>query len=114
MPLTITLPDELAIKLQAQADVQQRRIDDVAVSILDSVLESEQHDSELEALVLRMQSRPSDPSSIHPATQELAELLANVEHEEPIDVEAWKKDWAKAEAELKAITHANDVAEGRA
>lgn len=113
MSLTITLPDEIATKLQAHAEIQQKSVDDIVVNILGSALDDAASSGALEAVVLRIQSHPSDPSHIHPATQDLGELLKDVEREEPLDVAAWQSDWSKVEEEMKAITRANDIVEGR-
>jgi predicted DNA-binding protein len=68
----------------------------------------------LEEVVAKIRATPSDPSNIHPATQSVVEALANAPYEPPIDLEAWNREWAKVEAELKAMTRADDKAEGRA
>jgi hypothetical protein len=78
----------------------------------DDELSNDQDDyPSLEEIVAKIKATPSDPSNIHPATQSLAELLANAPNETPIDLEAWNREWAKVEAELKAMTRANDEIE---
>ena len=41
----------------------------------------------------------------------LADLLHAAPGDASFDLESWKRQWSVVEAELKAITRANDVAE---
>ena len=134
--LTIELPDGLrqrAEKIATQrGDTVEHLIREVLEEYLDDAenvqapsngelhtsdddLSNDQDDyPSLEEIVAKIRATPSDPSHIHPATQSAAELLANAPFEPPIDLEAWNREWAAVEAELKAMTRADDEAEGRA
>jgi len=68
----------------------------------------------LEEVVAKIKATPSNPSSFLPATQSLADLLANSPDDPSFDEEAWNREWAEVEAEIETITRANDRAEGRA
>jgi len=116
MSLTITIPDPLAERLQARAQARQRSAQEIVVELLDQNLE-EDIDAELKALVARIRALPPDPSLIRPATGSLKEYLREslareAEAGEAFDEEAWQRDWDAIEAEMKAISRANDLAEG--
>jgi hypothetical protein len=53
-----------------------------------------------------------ESTEARPATGLLAEALKNAPHDPDFDLETWTKEWAAVEAEIKAITRANDIAEG--
>jgi predicted DNA-binding protein len=134
--LTVQLPDEL--RLRAEKIVAQRgdTIEHLIRELLEEYLEQAEHlevasngdahisDNDLsndqddypslEEIVAKIKATPSDPSNIHPATQSLAELLAASPEDPSFDLEEWNREWATVEAEMKAITRANDRAEGRA
>jgi len=55
-----------------------------------------------------------NPAIFHPATQSLADKLADSPVDPTFDAQGWNREWAQVEAEMKAITRANNVAEGRA
>lgn len=82
-------------------------------SVLITFVESdEQARSDLDALVARIAA--SGPSLDYtPPKTSLAELLAVVQTEEPIDSAEWNREWAIIEAEMKARDLADDRAEGR-
>jgi hypothetical protein len=56
----------------------------------------------LEEVVAKIKAMPAHPASFHPATQSLVELLSNTPHDPSFDEEAWNRDWAAIEAEMKA------------
>lgn len=115
MPITITLPAELEENLQAKAEAQQRPLDELIVDILANAVEAEADDDwpTLEEVVAEIKALPPNPAAIRPATGSLAEALANSPHDPDFDLETWQRDWAKIEAEMKAIDRANEIAEGR-
>jgi hypothetical protein len=43
----------------------------------------------------------------------LADLLRDAPEDPDFDLETWTQQWATIEAEMKVITRANDIAEGR-
>jgi predicted DNA-binding protein len=134
--LTIQLPDELRQRAEEIAAQRGATIDYLIRELLEEYLDEAEHvqaasngephtpvgdlpnDQDdypsLEEVVAKIRAMPSDPSNIHPATQSAVELLANAPYEPPIDLDAWNREWAQVEAELKAMTRADDEAEGRA
>ena len=65
-------------------------------------------------LVERIKATPPVPGSFHPATGSLAEALAASPPPDPdFDSEAWNRDWAKIEDEIRRINREDDIAEGR-
>ena len=114
MTITITLSDKLARDLQYRAEEKKISVDDLVADLLFEALanESEEYPS-LEAVVDRIRAMPPNPASIRPASGSLAEALQNAPDDPDFDLESWSQQWAAVEAEMKAITRANDMAEGR-
>jgi hypothetical protein len=112
MSVTITLPDEIADTLQARAKAQHISLDTLVANLLTHAL-VEPVDDELETLVARIKATPPNPANIHPPTASLAELLLNSPEDPNFNLETWNQEWAKIEAEMKAIERADDIAEGR-
>jgi hypothetical protein len=114
MLVTIALPDDLTQRLQTEADNRQLSLDELVIDVLVNALEYEQDDDPtLDQVVAEIKAMEPNPASFHPATQSLADLLINAPDDPSFDLEEWNREWAAAEAEMKAITHANDLAEGR-
>jgi hypothetical protein len=64
-----------------------------------------------EEVVARIAARgPSD--NYIPPTESLAQVLANVLSETPIDSAEWDRQWAEIEAEMDRIQREDDEAEG--
>ena len=70
-------------------------------------------DDELHELVTAIQATSSNPALIRAATANLAELLHAAPDDSSFDLQSWQRQWSAVEAEMKAITRANDIAEGR-
>ncbi len=115
MPVTITIPDKLAKNLQTRAEIQQVSLAELIADLLTIAFAVEPDDDfpTPEEVVAEIKATPPNPANIHPATGSLAESLQNAPHDPDFDLESWNREWAKVEAEMKAITRANDVAEGR-
>ena len=122
MPVTLTIPDELAVRLQNSAQAQCQSVEDYIFALLDEALSTSpsSNGSYLptpEEVVARIKSRPPNPNAIRPATGSLAEYLAqSIAAEDPneeFDQAEWQRNWDAIEAEMKAVTRANDLAEGR-
>jgi len=64
-------------------------------------------------VVAKIQATPPNPANIRPATGSLAEALQNAPDDPDFDLETWIREWSMIEYEMKAITHANSIAEGR-
>jgi cell pole-organizing protein PopZ len=90
-------------------------IDELVTGLLTDALETEADEfPTLEEVVAKIKATPPNPACIRPATGSLAEALQNAPHDSDFDLETWTRQWAEIEAEMKAITRANDIAEGRA
>jgi hypothetical protein len=123
MAITITLPDVLAAKLETEAQARNRPAEEIAVELLDQALAAEPNEAEhfpltLEEVVAKIRSLPPNPNAYRPPTGSLADYLekslaAETEDDEEFDLEAWEREWDAVEREMKAITRANDIAEGR-
>ena len=122
MEITLNLPDLLATKLQTEARAQQRPTEEVAVELLDQALDVDQEPPDyvppsLEEVVARIRATPPNPKMVRPPEGSLGEYLATSiaaeDPNEPFDEAEWKRQWAAVEAEMKAMTRANDLAEGR-
>jgi hypothetical protein len=111
MLVTIALPDNLTQRLQIEADNRQLSLDELVVNVLVNALE--QDNDSLDKVVGEIKTMGPNPASFHPATQSLADLLTNAPDDPSFDLEEWNREWAWAETEMKAITRANDLAEGR-
>ena len=118
MPTLIALPDELTTKLQARAESQRQSLETLVVDLL-TVAVDEAEDVwppyTLEELVAQIKSTPPPPGSYHPPTGSLLEALAASPPPDPdFDSEAWDREWAKIEDEIRRINREDDIAEGRA
>lgn len=123
MSITITLPDMLAAKLETEAMARNQSAEEVAVELLDHALAAEPEETEhfpltLEEVVAKIRSLPLDPSLIRQPMGSLEEYLEKslakeAEENVEFDQEAWQRDWNAFEVELKAVSRANDIAEGR-
>lgn len=122
MAIAITLPDVLAAKLETAAQAQQRSAEEVAVELLGRALDAEPEPPDyipptLEGVVTRIRATPPNPEMVRPPSGSLGEYLAASiaaeDPHEPFDEAEWKRQWAAVEAEMKAMTRANDLAEGR-
>jgi len=112
MGITITLDDDLVAGLENKAKNQQLSVEQFAIGILTDAAEEPESET-LEEIVARIRATPPNPSSIRAATGNLADLLINSPDDPSFDLESWERQWSVVEAELKAITRADDVAEGR-
>ena len=66
-----------------------------------------------EEAVKRIRMTPANPAQIRPATANLADALQAAPSDPAFDLESWQCQWSEAEAEIKSLARANDVAEGR-
>ncbi len=114
MSVTITLTDPLAEQLRIRAGRQHLRLEDFALDILKNALTPAMQDVPTpEDVVAKIQATPPNPKNIHSATGSLLEALRNAPDYPDFDLKSWEKKWSDAEREMKAMTRANDIAEGR-
>jgi plasmid stability protein len=123
MPMTLTLPDELAALLQPAATAQGRTMEEVALDILRAGLpdkwvggarDRDDLDLDFDAVVAAIRALPRNPQAVRPGRGSLADALADKLTDEPFDLAAWEVEWAVVEAEMAARERADDRAEGRA
>lgn len=112
MTVTITLPDDLAAWLRPRAASLGRPVEEVALDLLRSALLAEPASPTLEEVVARIRATAPNPAAVRQARGALADALVD-ETEDALDVAAWQAAWTTVEAELAAITDADDRAEGR-
>ena len=114
MSVTITLTDPLVKQLRIQARRQHLQLEELVFNILNNALTPANQDVLTpEEVVAKIQATPPNPMNIHPATGSLREALHNAPDYPDFDLESWEKEWANVEREMKAVTRANDIAEGR-
>jgi hypothetical protein len=113
MAISIKLDDNLVTELGKKAKEQQLSVEHLAIRILTEAVREFESVTPQE-VVARVQATAPNPGQIRSATANLAELLSSADGEPDLDLEAWKRQWSAVEADLKAITRANDIAEGRA
>lgn len=112
MTITLTLPNKLEQHLQRRAGLQHRSVEQVAIDILTGVLNEDNFPTP-EEVVARIKATPPNPHGIRRATGSLADALRHAPHDPDFNLESWEESWAAVEVETKAVTRANDIAEGR-
>ena len=113
MALTLTIPDDLAEQLQQAAEEQQLSVEETVAQILRNALPHANYFPTPEQVVAKIKALPKNPLNPIPAQGSLMEYLRNSPTDPNFDLDAWNREWKAVEAEMKAITSANDVAEGR-
>lgn len=110
MTLTISLPAEVQVKLEKRANAIQWSVEKMATHLLDEALDDSL--PSLEDVIKRIRSLP--PGLVIEPTSgiSLAEALRNAPEDPEFDEAEWTVQWQAVEAEMKAITRANDIAEG--
>ena len=112
MAITVTLEDGLVAELKDRAKQQQLSVEQLVIRILTEAMAGSEPVTPREA-VARVQATPPNPAQVRPAKADLADLLHAAPGDPCFDLESWKRQWSNVEAEMKAITRANDSAEGR-
>ena len=112
MAMTITLEDDLVADLMERAKKHQLSVEQLVIRILTDAMGSPEQVTPRE-VVARVQVTPPNPAHVRPATADLADLLRAAPGDPCFYLESWKRQWSDVEAEMKAITLANDIAEGR-
>ncbi|WP_089721514.1 hypothetical protein [Candidatus Entotheonella palauensis] len=112
MTMQLSLSDELAAYVQSCAKARAISPDQFVSELVTQAIIAEEA-FQLEKLVAQIQNMPPNPASIRPAQGSLLEALRAGPDDPHFDQDAWQREWANVEAELKAITRANDITEGR-
>lgn len=114
MSVTITLNDPLAEQLRMRAMRQHLQLEELVFTILKDALKPANIDILTpEEVVAKIQATPPNPQNIHFATGSLREALRHAPDYPDFDLEAWELSWVAVEREMKAVTRANTIAEGR-
>ena len=112
MAITITLDDDLLAKLTRSANRQRLTVEQIAISILTTAVQDTESITPHQA-VASIPGTMANLSQVRLAQGSLADALRVAPPSDPsFDLESWNRQWSDVEAELKAITRANDVAEG--
>lgn len=113
MMITINVSDPLANQLRNQASSQHLTPEQLALRILEEALEARRERvSTLDRIVAEIKSTPRNPLALRPAEGSLQEALLNSPENPEFDLQAWERDWAVVEQEIRAISAANAHAEG--
>jgi plasmid stability protein len=112
MTITITLADDLVVELKDRAKKQQLSVEQYVIRILTDALAGSEAVT-LRETVAAIQATLPNLAHVRPATADLADLLRGAPGDPGFDLEDWKRQWSVVDAEMKALTRANDVAEGR-
>jgi plasmid stability protein len=113
MAITIKLDDDLIAGLANRAKKQRVSVEQLAISILTEAARESEFVTPEEVVARTQATAPSAPQ-IRSATANLADVLNSATGDPCFELESWSRQWSSVEADLKAITRANDVAEDRA
>ncbi len=110
MSVTITLPQALASELRDAAEAQSSSIEELALTILAHAVMASRAPSPEDVVA---EIRAATPTTPRPANGSLAEALRDSPEDPNFDLEDWQREWSAVEAEMRALTRSNDLAEGR-
>ncbi len=113
MSITIHLPEKIGSMLQRKAENQHRSVEEVAIDLLNSILEQEENVPDLDEVVRNIQTTSPKPHNIRNAQGSLAEALQNAPEDPEFNLATWELEWATVEAEMQAIARADDIADNR-
>ena len=114
MALFLELPKQIEKELQRQADSRALSPEAVALLLLQEALTPETTDPSPtpQEVVDKIKQLPPNPNAFRPAQGSLAEALESAPTDPDFDLEEWTKEWQLVEAELRAMTLSNTIAEG--
>jgi plasmid stability protein len=113
MAVMITLPDELEARLKRRAKGLRLSLENLVLEILGRAVGADEYFPTPEEVVAKIQVTPPNPHGIRLAEASLAEALRNAPQDPDFDLATWNREWEEAEAEMKATTRINAIAEGR-
>ena len=121
MTTSINLPDDLSRLLRKRAQRQHLSLEEYVIDALREMsvdaylaLDKPQAMAELEELVKRIGSTPSNPSSITEPRGTLADALAAQPEDPTFVLDEWERDWSDVERELRRIEMEDALADLRA
>lgn len=110
MTTIINLPDDLGKLLRKRAQRQHLSLEEYVIDALREMsvdaylaLDKPHAMAELEELVKRIGSTPSNPSSITEPRGSLADTLAAQPEDPTFVLDEWERDWSDVERELRRI-----------
>jgi hypothetical protein len=110
MGITITLPRPLEVALKDAAKARDSSVEEIALEILGNAIRADMAPSS-EDVIAEIRALPAVAA---PASNgSLADALRDAPEDPEFELEAWRRLWAVVEAEMKALSRANDLAEGR-
>ena len=110
MSVTITLPQHLEAKLQSAAEARRSSIEELALTLLSNAVQAVLAPTPEDVVA---EIRLAGPTDAPPASDSLEQALAEAPEDPTFDLEVWKRQWSAAEAEMKLVSRANEIAEGR-
>lgn len=113
MTVIITMPEEIENQLQRKAEKEQLSLEEFILEVLTDTLESETPFPTPEEVVARIKATPGNPNSLRLPSGSLAEALRQAPEDPDFDLATWNRAYTGIEAELRTVTRANDLAEGR-
>ncbi len=121
MTTSINLPDDLSRLLRKRARRQHLSLEQYVIDALREIsvdtslaLDKPQAMSELEELVKRIGSMPTNPSAITEPRGSLADVLAAQPEDPTFILDEWERDWSDVERELRRIEMEDALADLRA
>jgi len=109
MTVTIILPDHIETQLRRRAEAQHRSVEELILDILNRVLDGDITFLTPEEVVNKIKTAAPNLPNLRPAQGSLAEALRGTPADPNFDLETWQREWAAVDAEIKAITRANNV-----
>ncbi|MDM8518404.1 hypothetical protein QUF64_00040 [Anaerolineales bacterium HSG6] len=111
-PLTIQISEYIKqLSLDELVWLIEKLLEQVRV-LISSGQSQEDSSLSLEQFVTEVQAIPPNPANIRLPHGSLAEALRDSDEDPEFDLARWKQEWAVVETEMKAITRANNAAEG--
>ena len=115
MALQISLPDELAGELTRRASQQRRTAQEVVIDLLNHAfgIGEDTYSETPEQVVARIQALPKNPDALRPAQESAADALRRTITNKDFDLDAWEREWATVEAEMREMTILDEIRDTR-
>ena len=112
MTTTIALPGELESRLRQEANEKHLSLEEFTLGILTESLDMDSEFPTLDEVVARIKAMPPGRHGLSPASGTMAEALRSGPTDPEFDLGRWQSDWARVEAEMRALTRQNDINAG--
>ncbi len=110
MSVTITLPRNLEAELKSAAQARKSSIEELVLALLGNALKTILAPLPEDVVA---EIRAAGPATAPLANGSLAEALRSAPEDPDFELETWRREWSAVEAEMTAVSRANDLAEGR-